>query len=322
LQTTPPPTPARGDAAPVWPRRARTLATLLVLAALTAIGVRHAGDLDRLATADPLRVGLMAACLLLQRVLHSELVRRTLAELGHRLASFEVFALTMLSALGNLVVPRSGFGALGVSLRARHGVPFSTSGSLLLPLALLDLLVVSGAGLLIQLAAFGLARPRAPLVAATFAGSLLACLAISWLPLPARLPFAPPRVRQFLEELGSAWTQLRRSRSFVWRACAVLAAMSALRALRLSLAFGALGLSPDFAGVAIASLLGDVMFLFALTPAALGLREAAIVYCAGLAGVTPAASLAAAVLDRLVITAVVLAAAQVSAWRLLRRPAR
>jgi uncharacterized protein (TIRG00374 family) len=132
-----------------------------------------------------------------------------------------------------------------------------------------------------------------------------------------RVPFAPPRLRSFLERLGAAWTQLRGSRSFVLRAFALLVAMGVLRVLRLLLAFHALGFSPDPAGLAVSSLLGDVMFLFAFTPGALGLREAAIVYCSDLAGVGSGASLAAAVLDRLVITAVVLVGAQVAAWRLL-----
>jgi uncharacterized membrane protein YbhN (UPF0104 family) len=253
------------------------------------------------------------------RALHSEIIRRTLAELGHRLPAFEVFGLSMLAAVPNLLLPRSGFGALGVALRARHGVPLAITASLVLPLAVLDLIVVSAAGLGVQAAAFGFEAPHAPLVGATFAGVLLASCASLLLRVRLRIGLAPARVRGFLERLGAAWTKLRGSGHFVLRACALLVAISALRVLRLWLAFRALDFAPDFAGLLVASLLGDVMFLFALTPGALGLREAAIVYCADLAGVTTDASLAAAVLDRLVLLAVVLGAAQVCAWRLFRR---
>jgi uncharacterized protein (TIRG00374 family) len=131
------------------------------------------------------------------------------------------------------------------------------------------------------------------------------------------LPFLPERLARFLANLGAAWRRLRGDHAFALRALGVLLAFSLLRALRLALAFGAIGASPALPGLLLASLLGDVMFLLALTPGALGLREAAIVTCAQLMGVGADESLAAAVLDRLVMTLVVLVAAQLSAWKLL-----
>ena len=259
----------------------------------------------------------MAVCVLGVRVLHSEIIRRTLAELGHRLPAFEVFGLSVLSAVPNLLLPRSGFGALepriaGAPRRAagrqrvagpaargpRHGRDLGRRASRCRPWR-----------------SACAARTRR-CIALTFAGVLLVSGASVVLRVRLRVPFAPPRLRAFLERLDAAWAQLRGSRSFVLRATSLLIVMCALRLLRLQLAFAALDYHPDFAGLAVSSLFGDVMYLFALTPGALGLREAAIVYCAELARLTPAASLAAAVLDRLVITAVVLVTAQLCAWRL------
>jgi uncharacterized membrane protein YbhN (UPF0104 family) len=318
LHTTPTQTPAE----PSWLRHARTVATLLLLAALAALGVRHAGDLHRLLTAQPLCVAAMAVCVLGVRVAHTQIVRGTLAELGHRLPGFDVFGLSVLAAVPNLFVPRSGFGTLALALRARHGVPFAITTSLVLPLAALDLIVVSASGLAVQIGVVGLSHPHAPAIAAAFAASLLAGCAGLLLRVPMRASFAPPRVRAFLERFDTAWAQLRGSRRFVLRSASLLAGMCALRVLRLRLAFGALDFSPDLAGLVIASLLGDLMFLFAFTPGALGLREAAIVYGADLAGVTPDASLAAAILDRLVMTGTILVTAQLSAWRLFGAPRR
>jgi len=314
LQTTPTQTPA--PAAPAWLRPARVLATVLLLAALAALGVRHAGDMHRLLNARPLYVGAMVLCVLGVRVAHSQIVRGTLAEFGHRLPGFEVFALSVLAAVPNLFVPRSGFGTLALALRARHGVPFAISTSLVLPLAALDLIVISAVGLAVQAGVVGLAHPHAPIIAAVFAVSLLAGCVALLVRVPMRLPFGPPRLRAFFERFDAAWVQLRGSRRFVLRGVSLLAGMCALRLLRLQLAFGALDFTPDLAGLVVASLLGDLMFLFAFTPGALGLREAAIVYGAELAGVSPAASLAAAILDRLVMTGTILVTAQLSAWRL------
>lgn len=323
MQTAPEPTQAPRAPAPVWRRRARALATLALLLALGWLGRRHAGDLDRLAAAKLGPVFWMAVSVVLARWIFSDIARHTLATLGHPIARFEVFALTVLSAVPNLLVPRTGFGALGVALRARHGVPLAVSGSLLLPLSVLDLVVVAAAGLIVQATLIGFTPPHSGAIAATFAGVFaVACAAL--FP-PVRVPFAPAPLREFLARLGDAWAHLRGSRGFALRSLALLFAITALQALRLGLAFEALGATPHFAGLVLASLVGDLMFVLALTPGALGLREAAIVYCADLAGVTPAASLAAAVLDRIVMTVVLLALAQLAAWRLFgsgrdRRP--
>ena len=313
MPTTPTQTPA---SAPAWLRHARTLATLLLLAALAALGVRHAGDLHRLLTAQPLYVAAMALSVVGVRLLHGEIVRRTLAELGHRLPGFEVFGLSVLAAVPNFFVPRSGFGTLALALRARHGVPIAVSSSLVLPLAALDFLFIAAAGLAVQIGVVGLDHPHAPVIAATFGVVLLAAAAGLLVRVPMRLPFGPPRLRAFLERFDAAWARLRGSRRFIVRAGSLLAGICALRLLRLMLAFAALGFSPDLPGLVVASLLGDLMFLLALTPGGLGLREAAIVYCADLAGVSPDASLAAALLDRLVMMGSILLIAQLSAWRL------
>jgi len=320
LSIEPEPTQDAGAAPGSWLNPLRNLAMLLLLALLVWLGFRHAGELDRLASADPLWVAGMALSVVAVRVIFSELTRHTLAALGHRIGSFEIFALTVLSAVPNLLVPRSGFGALGMALRARHGVPLATSGSLLLPLTVLDLLVVAALGLAVQAMQIGFERPHSGLIAVTFA-AVFAAAGVA-LFLRVQVPFAPPVLARFLANLGNAWRRLRRDRGFALRAIAMLLAITSLRALRLELAFGALDVSPHLPGLLLASLLGDVMFMLALTPGALGLREAAIVYCAQLMGVTPAASLAAAVLDRLVMTLVILVTAQLSAWKLFGRAGR
>jgi uncharacterized membrane protein YbhN (UPF0104 family) len=320
LPIEPEPTQDASAAPRSWLNPLRNLAMLLLLAVLVALGFRHASELDRLASADPLWVAGMALSVVVVRVLFSELTRHTLAQLGHRIAAFEVFGLTVLSAVPNLLVPRSGFGALGMVLRARHGVPLATSGSLLLPLTVLDLLVVATLGLLVQATLIGFERPHSALIAAAFAAVLVAAGIALFV--RVQVPFAPPRLTRFLANLGSAWRRLRQDRGFALRAVAMLLAITGLRTLRLELAFGALDVSPQLPGLLLASLLGDVMFMLALTPGALGLREAAIVYCAQLMGVTPAASLAAAVLDRLVMTLAILVMAQLSAWKLFGRAGR
>ena len=304
----------RSDAAGVALRRTRAIASVLVLIALGAVGLRYAGELDRLLHADPFSLALLAALVLVVRWVAAEIMRDTLAQVGHPLRRGDIFGLSALSSVPALFFPRAGFGAFGLALRARHGVPFSASTSLVLPLSVLDLVVVGAGGLALQ--AWLALGPRSyePALAAVFAATLgVALVALAATP---RLPFAPARLARFLDALAGAWRRLRQNRPYVLRALAWLTLIAALRVARLGVAYHAIGFSPRLDGLVLASLLGDLMFMLAITPGALGLREAAIVYGARAAGVAPEASLAAALLDRLAMTFVVLLLAQGAAWRL------
>jgi uncharacterized membrane protein YbhN (UPF0104 family) len=293
-------------------RRVRTVASVLVLLAFSAMGWRYRGELDRLLHADPLCVAALAALVLVVRGTAAEIMRDTLAQVGHPLRRADLFGLSALSSVPALFVPRASFGALGLGLRARHGVPFSATSALALPLSVLDLVVVGAAGLALQGWLFLASRPHEPALAALFAATL--CAALAALFLNPRLPFAPARLARFLDALADAWQQLRANRSYVLRTLALLVLVTALRVARLALAYHAIGFAPSLDGLVLASLLGDLMFMLAITPGALGFREAGIVYGARIAGVTPEASLAAALLDRLAMMFVVLVTAQGAAW--------
>lgn len=301
-------------------RYARAVATALLLIALAVLGVRHAGELDRLLHADPWWLAAMVVLGVAVRGVAAEIMRDTLAEVGHRVRIGEIFGLAALSAVPGLFFPRAGFGALGLALRTRHGVPFSASSALVLPLSVLDLVVVGVAGLALQGWLAWSDRPHELALTALFAATLGAAVVVLFL--NPRLPYAPERLARFLANLSDAWRRLRGDRAYVLRALVLLVVVTALRTLRLAAAYRAIGFAPDLDGLLLASLLGDLMFMLALTPGALGLREAAIVYGARMAGVTPDASLAAAVLDRLVLTLVLLVLAQGAAWRLFDRRRR
>jgi glycosyltransferase 2 family protein len=295
-------------------RRLRAIASVLVLLAFGAVGFRYRGELDRLLRADPACVAALAALVVAVRWTAAEIMRDTLAQVGHPLRRGDIFGLSALSSVPALFFPRAGFGALGMGLRARHGVPFSASTALVLPLSVLDLVVVGAGGLALQGWLFLASRPYEPALAAVFAATLVAALVALFL--NPRLPFAPARLARFLDALADAWRRLRGNRPYVLRMLALLTLITALRVARLALAYRAIGFAPSLDGLVLASLLGDLMFMLAITPGALGLREAAIVYGARMAGVTPEASLAAALLDRMAMMLVVLLLAQGAAWRL------
>ena len=94
--------------------------------------------------------------------------------------------------------------------------------------------------------------------------------------------------------------------------------MLVLRAVRLHIAFWALGAPVHFFGVLVASLMADVAFFIAITPASLGFREGGIMLAAPLMGVTRDVALAATVLDRIVFSTVIIIVGQFGMWRMVR----
>lgn len=308
---------------PRAPRRRRgrwlgLLVSVALVAILVYVGRGYFGELERLGEVPPWLVIAMVAVFLLTRLLTSEVMRLALLELGHRIGHVEAMLLGFLRAYANLIIPRSGFGAAGVYLKMRHGVTLANYGSLVLPLTVLQLIVIGGTGLGTQawLLVADQNRPS-PLVATAFAVVVAAGVLGVVVPLVVPQRWSG-RMGRFLAGLSASWHTLRSSRGLAWRVLLLQAATILLRAGRLQLAFWAVGATPDPLGVLVASLLADIMFVLSLTPGALGFREAAIVYGIRLAGVGEPVSLAAAILDRVLTTVVIIVMAQIGLWRLIR----
>jgi uncharacterized protein (TIRG00374 family) len=92
-----------------------------------------------------------------------------------------------------------------------------------------------------------------------------------------------------------------------------------LRAARVQLSFKAVGVNVGFWPAFVASAVGDLMFLVSVTPGALGFREGGMVYAARVLGTTGDVALAAAVLDRIVLTGCNLVLGQIGVWRYIGR---
>ncbi len=230
----------------------------------------------------------------------------------------EGFALSILSAYTNLLLPRSGVGTVAVYLKRVRNTPLMDYSSV----------VLYNAGLFV------------------FASSLVTGIVfgIDWLVLNHRPPtfllvglpililgsgvavtvhWKVPKNYQgigtrFLNRLSSATLTLTHSGN-VWRIGLLHFAMVLLRALRLQIAFWAMGVEVGFVGVLMASVLGDLAFVVAVTPAALGFREAAVTFVAAKMGTTTAVALSVAIFDRLVFSLTVVLLAQLTIALLARR---
>ena len=144
------PNPAEADVPVVASKRrgrllVRVVIALIILAAMAYAGRRYFGELDRLKSANPWIVVMMAALYVAARLPPAALLRRALRALGHHIGRAEAFFVLMVQYYVNMLIPRAGIGALaGLGIDALiHGEvvvytaspPVSRRGVTVAPLA-------------------------------------------------------------------------------------------------------------------------------------------------------------------------------------------
>lgn len=319
------PTDLAGVAAPPpwrWGKLAVRLAVAaVVLAGLAIAGRRYYGELDRLMSASPWMVATMALLYVAGRVPPAVLMRSGLRTLGHHVGRAETFFVLMVQYYVNMLIPRAGIGALAGYFKLRRGVPVGDlAAAQLVPLTLVQFACLGAAALACQagLATAGLARFD-PLLGVVFAAVALGSVLPLVVPLPTFASGSDGFLARFLARLADATRRLGRDRALLLRSAAGQATVLLLRTARVQLSFYAVGHPVGFWPAFVASAAADVMFLVSITPGALGFREGGMVYAARVLGTTGDVALAAAVLDRIVLTGCNLVLGQVGVWRYLGR---
>ena len=251
-------------------------------------------------------------------------MRRALVALGHHVGRAETFFVLMVQYYVNMLIPRAGIGALAGYFRLRRGIPVADLGAaqlVLLTLAQFACLGVAALACQGLLAATGAARFD-PVLAGVFAGVAVISLVPLFVSLPQSIvgqseDVLGQFVGRFFSRLSDASRLLGRDRRLVARAFAAHFVVLLLRALRVQLSFYAVGQPVSYGGAFVASAAADVMFLVSITPGALGFREGGMVYAARMMGTTGDVALAAAVLDRIVVSGCNLVIGQIGIWRYL-----
>lgn len=309
-------TPPR-DTEPARPnRRWRVILSLAVLALFVLIGRHHFDQLVRLATASPMFVGGLVGAWILARLLRAGALKLLLTCLGKQVRLGECFLLAILVAYANLLIPKSGLGAPAVYLKRRYGLSFAHFGPLTIMLALLQTAAVGLIGLPLIIVRRGVSPPQIEtglliLFAVAAGGGVILTLIR---PAPPR--FLRGRLRAFLDRCAEGWRLLGARYRLMAAVFVLSAAMILAQTLKLACAFRAIGIEANFSGVLLATLLSDLALLISITPGALGFREAAVTTSAAWLGCSLSAALAAAILDRVAVTLVIVVFGQVGVWRL------
>jgi uncharacterized membrane protein YbhN (UPF0104 family) len=298
---------------------ARIAFAVVVLAALVIAGRRYYGELGRLKSVDPSIVALMAGLYVLGRLPPAAILRSALVALGHRIDRAETFFVLMVQYYVNMLIPRSGIAALAGYLKVRRNVPVAdVSASQLVLLILAQFVVLGISALACQgaLAARGVAKFD-PLLAIVFAGISVISITALLMPIPSGEPAQEHHglLRRFTSRLSGASRRLSRDPRVLARAFAAHGVVLLIRAARIQLSFRAVDAHVGYWQAFVASCAADVMFLISITPGALGFREGGLIYAAKVLGTTGDVALAAAVLDRIVLTGCNIVLGQIGLWQ-------
>jgi uncharacterized membrane protein YbhN (UPF0104 family) len=288
--------------------RAALAATVLAVAVL--LGWRFLSELHRLKTVPAWNVVGLASLYLASRATFGQVMRVMLARLGHRVSAVESFVAMTLMVYASLLVSHAAAGASAGYLYARRRVSPSAFGSTLLAMNALQMCCVglAGIGSLLVLRGQGTEAPHGVLLV-LFAAAALGGVCAAFVRFPLRGAWTG-RVATFLRRVNVALDQIGRAPGTLAVAAAWQLLTLALRGLRLELAFASVAHPAPFPAALAASLLADLTVLVQVTPAGLGLREAAIGYAGAVTGVGAETAVAAALLDRVAWTGAVIVAAQ------------
>lgn len=282
-------------------------------------GVDILGALEHMRRSNVWMMVAMIGVFIAARWFGGEILRQALLVLGHHIEKSEAFYITIIRTYASLLVPKAGYGAAGVYLKVQHGVDFAKSGSLLLPILLLQCTVIGPLGL----ASLFLLNRQYDIPIHwwwTTAFVITACFGASVLVVKTSMPTAwSGKVAHFLRRLGEAWRQISGNRDLVYRLLVLHAVLALLRAARLYFAFSAVVLDVAFLPALVASLLADIAFIVSPTPNNLGTREFTIGTFMATLPLEPALDaklvLSAVFLDRIVTTLVVIIFAQIGLVR-------
>ena len=297
----------------------RIMIAAVVIAAFVYLGRNYQDELPRLRQAKPLAVLLMVLVFIPTRLLTSEVMRLGLRALGHRVSVYESFMVSMVNAYANLLLPRAGLGLPALYMKLKHAIPIADFSMVqLLPMTVLQMTTIglAGVGCLLALRLFQ-GQPIHVAAMGVFAGVAIASYVGTHfrIGIPERWQ---NRLALFLRRATESWQRLGRSGHTIGWSMLLHALVLVLRAVRLHLAFSAVGVEVNYLGVFAASLFADLAFFVSITPSALGFREGAIVLGAQMMGTTADLAVAAAILDRLVYSAVIVIIAQFGLFQLVR----
>ena len=301
----------------------RGLISLLVVAGLTAWAVYYLSsnfeEFSRTLTWDPAALALLSGLVLLHFVLLGLFNQVILKSFDLVLSFKEWFGLSIITTLGNyLLPPRGGAGLRAAYLKKRRGFPLTHFMSTFVAFYVLHLVTAGLFGLL-ALSAMSHLRTEvtAPLLIFLGAVTLFSVVVVLF---PVRAAWFDRPGLRLAARLIEGWQTIKGRRSMVGLLLLLVLANYLVQGGMILVAYRSLGLDLGVAGAVLVTSLLSLTSLISLTPGGLGIQEAVLVFSTGALGVIPAQSLAAALTIRAVILFWTFLLGPVFSLWLLRKP--
>jgi uncharacterized membrane protein YbhN (UPF0104 family) len=300
----------------------RFLIGLLILALFLYFGQSYFTKLNLLTEAHLEWTLATALFFLITRYSSAEVLRISLLEIGSQIKRHEGFLLNMVMGYTNLIFPKTGLSAPIIYLKVKHQVAYSQFAALLMPTIIIQLIVASLCGVITTIYAVYIqnaAWNQQWILLCLFGGIAGGNILLVCCHLPINDKKYQGRILRFLSQFNKTWILLSQRFSFMIHIAVLQLAITILRALRMEMAFFAVGAADiPFSAVFAASLCAQFAMLISLTPGALGFREAAIGMVMFQFAENPEIAVAAAFLDRIVMTACMVLIGQVGVMVLIR----
>ncbi|MBI5184858.1 MAG: flippase-like domain-containing protein [Nitrospinae bacterium] len=259
----------------------------------------HQNDLRTFFQFRPLYIFYMTAAGIAQFFISGFFNRAILKPCSITIKTGELFAIAVMASIGNYVLPfRGGLGLRAIYLKRKHNFPYSYFMSGMAGIYLVFFLTNSLLGLASMALLYfyrGVASP--PL-----------CLIFGFVLFLVFLPFLASfkgfafsrKLPEFIGRAITGWLQVARDPVLIFQLVVLTAINSVTNIVLLHYGFLSSSVRPDILELLMISSLLSVSGLVNITPAGLGIQEAAIVFSSNVLGISMAQSLMASLFVRFV----------------------
>jgi uncharacterized protein (TIRG00374 family) len=277
----------------------------------------HPGDFAQLALVKPGYLLALLGLMLLMYFTIGLITRESIKPLNIKLGRVEALGTALVTGFYNLITPfRGGIVARGVYLKQKHNLPYTsfvaaTSASYLLMFLVSSLVSLVSMGLIYL--ADGI---FSGLVFMAFLGIFIFLLYIvTWAPQLAETNYS--WLNKFVKAIND-WRLIQKNRTVFLNITGLFLIQLAISGLMYYLQFRVFGLEVSFVKCLFLAAVSFLAVAIGLTPAGLGVNEALVVFSGQAIVITPAQSLAATVLNRIVSVLVLFGLGPLSSHLLLQ----
>lgn len=294
-------------------------AVILILVALAIYYLRNnLHEFKQLTLTNYYLFPLLIVLALINYTMMGTLNKELLSALGVKIPQKESFQLSIVGGFYNLITPmRGGMAARAVYLKRKYSFSYTNFLAMTAATFLLVFFVAGLFGLTASYFIFLNTREFSRLIVAIFA---IAFIGTSFVMMfSPKLPETKSNfINRFIKVING-WHLISGNRRVIFSTLVISLAQILIGAVMLILQFRMFSVEISFVqGLFLASI-GSLGLLIAITPAGLGINEAVTVFSAATIGITPAQSLSAALLGRVVSLVVLFILGPIYSYKLIRK---